>query len=204
MQNLTPYDIERFWSKVDRRSDTECWPWKAGLHSAGYGAFAVRMTGGGFTTKPAHQIAARLAHGPSEGRYVLHSCDNRVCCNPRHLRYGTQHDNVRDAMARNRHVPPPPPKGNPNPPRGEAVWNHSLTEQKVREIWSLHLSGKTISQIAEAVGAAKHSVHDVCRGRSWRHLSDAPSLETLRKGGVRRGYNQFSELTFVRGAEGRK
>lgn len=186
MQNLTPYDVERFWSKVDRKSDDECWPWVAGLHSAGYGAFAVRMAGGGFKTKPAHQVAAHIAFGPAEGRYVLHSCDNRVCCNPRHLRYGTQHDNVRDAMARNRHVPPPPSKGNPNPPKGEAVWNQSLTETEAREIWRRHFAGENMSQISAAMGHPVHVINDVCRGRSWQHLPDAPTPAQLKKGGVRR------------------
>ena len=186
MQNLTHSDIDRFWSKVDRRTDDECWPWLAGLHSAGYGAFGVHMPGGGMRMKPAHQIAARIAYGPANGRYVLHSCDNRVCCNPKHLRYGTQLDNVRDAMARNRHVNPPKSKGNPNPPKGEAVWNQTLTEPQVRQIWSMHLARQNHSDISAALGVPSHVINDVCRGRSWRHLVGAPSVAELKAGGVRR------------------
>ena len=37
--------------------------------------------------------------------YVLHSCDNRRCCNPLHLRQGTPWDNSRDMLLRGRHVP---------------------------------------------------------------------------------------------------
>ena len=136
--------------------------------------------------KPAHQIAARIAYGPADGRYVLHSCDNRLCCNPRHLRYGSQLDNVRDAIARKRHVNPPLPKGNPNPPKGEAVWNQTLTEAAAREIWRLHFSGQNATQISEAVGHPVHVVYDVCRGRSWQHLPDAPTPAELKRGGVRR------------------
>ena len=30
---------ERFWAKVDRRSNEECWEWKAGRNTFGYGVF---------------------------------------------------------------------------------------------------------------------------------------------------------------------
>ena len=34
--------------------------------------------------------------------YVLHSCDNKVCINPEHLRLGTQQDNAKDRVSRDR------------------------------------------------------------------------------------------------------
>jgi len=37
-----------------------------------------------------------------EGKLVLHSCDNRVCVNPDHLRLGTHRDNVSDMDKRGR------------------------------------------------------------------------------------------------------
>ncbi len=159
----------------------------------------MRMPGGGFLMKPAHQFAALLEIGPSNGRYVLHSCDNRICCNPAHLRYGTQRDNVHDAISRQRHVNPPPPKGNPNPPRGDAVWNQTLTEPEVREVWRLHLSGQNTTQISEAVGHPVHVVADACRGRSWRHLPDAPSIEALKAGGVRRDKLTPEDVETIKG-----
>jgi hypothetical protein len=36
------------------------------------------------------------------GMYVLHSCDNRACCNPEHLRLGTHEENMRDRAERAR------------------------------------------------------------------------------------------------------
>ena len=39
---------------------------------------------------------------------ALHSCpggDNPACCNPRHLRWGSKGDNLRDAMARGQFAP---------------------------------------------------------------------------------------------------
>jgi len=37
-----------------------------------------------------------------EGMYILHSCDNKKCLNPAHLRVGDQQENMDDAKERNR------------------------------------------------------------------------------------------------------
>lgn len=180
----------RFWRRVEKKTQDECWPWTGGKNSAGYGVYYAAPRTPVLATRYACSLAS--GHMPPRKTYCLHSCDNPACCNPRHLRWGTPTDNVRDAMARKRHRNPPPPKGNPNPPKGAAVWNQTLTEAKVREIWRLHLAGRNTSQIAAEVDAKQYTVADVCRGRSWRHLTDAPSLDSLKAGGARRGVNQFS------------
>jgi hypothetical protein len=47
-------------------------------------------------------VACFLAHGDSDGRYCLHSCGNRACCNPSHLRWGTPAENMQDRVIDNR------------------------------------------------------------------------------------------------------
>lgn len=136
-------------------------------------------------------LEMKLGHEIPDGMLAIHSCDNPRCVNPAHLRPGTHLDNTQDAIERGRHKNPPPPNGNPNPPKGAAVWNASLDEPTVREIWRLHFAGRNATQIGEAVGHPAHVVFDVCRGRSWRHLPDAPTLQALKAGGVRR--NKLSD-----------
>ncbi len=93
---------ERFWAKVDSRSPHECWEWQAGRHSRGYGIFYLT----GHTQILAHRLALALATGTiPEGAYALHSCDNPPCCNPNHLRWGTQAENMHDAASRGRARP---------------------------------------------------------------------------------------------------
>lgn len=85
-----------------------CWPFM-GFRHKGYG----RMQGGqrGAPMMFAHRIAYELANGPIEGhvhhdeeneKVVMHTCDNPPCCNPKHLRLGTDADNTADKVAKGR------------------------------------------------------------------------------------------------------
>lgn len=97
------YRIERSefgvpFTEVDHAA---CWVW-AGQHSHnGYGFLCVE----GKKVK-AHRLAYRLERGrwPDRGRVIAHSCDNRLCVNPRHLRAATHSSNMRDAKKRKRLV----------------------------------------------------------------------------------------------------
>jgi hypothetical protein len=93
----------RFWAKVDRRSDNECWPWLGDLGTRGYGQINVDGKNVG-----AHRIAHWLATGEEIVGFIVRHfvCDNPPCCNPAHLKRGTQKDNVQDAIRKGRHVHP--------------------------------------------------------------------------------------------------
>jgi hypothetical protein len=200
MFNLTEKDRTRFWDKIQVGTEDECWPWIArSLTVNGYGSFKHTNEKNSPKAIVASRIACYLGHGDPlyNGAFALHSCDNPLCCNPKHLRWGDQKDNVRDAITRGRHSKPPTNytgRHTGKMPKGEEVTTSSLTEPIVREVWRLHMTGKyNIKQISEMTGANPYPVADLCRGKSWRHLPDAPSIEALKTGGVRRGFNQFSK-----------
>lgn len=91
---------DRFWAKVDKSAGgSGCWVWTAARGVKGYGC--LRVAG---RTRTASRLAYELEHGAVLGprEYVLHSCDNRACVNPAHLRVGTASDNTRDAFERKR------------------------------------------------------------------------------------------------------
>ena len=90
---------DKFWEKVDVKSDSECWLWKGSVDRKGYGKF-----GNKYKTEISSRVAYKLAYGKLEhGESVLHACDNPPCCNPSHLFKGTQQDNVNDMIRKGRH-----------------------------------------------------------------------------------------------------
>lgn len=79
VRNARASDSERFWSKVDKSG--ACWQW-TGASTRGYGAF--RLRGG---ARLAHRVSYTWARGPiPDGMEVDHTCFNRGCVNPDHLR----------------------------------------------------------------------------------------------------------------------
>ena len=92
-------ELRRFWAKVSIGQPDECWTWKAGKASIGYGTFCVdgRMV-------YAHRYSLELVNGPiPAGMLACHTCDNPPCVNPAHLWVGTHRDNIRDAIFKGRH-----------------------------------------------------------------------------------------------------
>jgi hypothetical protein len=89
--------IDKFWNQVDRLHPHDCWNWTGHCNPVtGYGYFSNRKY------MSSHRMAYELTYGKiPEGMCILHSCDNPKCCNPAHLRVGTQQDNVDDREERN-------------------------------------------------------------------------------------------------------
>jgi hypothetical protein len=84
------YLSKSFWTKVDIRSENECWPWKLSTGSHGYG-----QTWDKITVRVAHRCAWELTYGRIPvGLTIDHLCRNRRCCNPQHLRLLTNLENA--------------------------------------------------------------------------------------------------------------
>jgi hypothetical protein len=76
---------EKFWTKVDRRGPTECWPWIGARESNGYGQLQMKSNK---RTRylMAHRVAYELQIGRiPDGLVIDHLCRNRVCVNASHL-----------------------------------------------------------------------------------------------------------------------
>lgn len=83
-----PTDEERFWAKVNKTAT--CWLWTATKLPAGYGQ--CRWNGG---MRTAHRVSYEVAYGPIPTGLVLdHTCYDRACVNPLHLRAVTHKQNM--------------------------------------------------------------------------------------------------------------
>jgi len=72
---------ERFWEKVNICGDDECWNWLAYKDQNNSGTFEI-----GRRSYLAHRVAWELTNGNiPKGLNLLHKCDNKLCCNPKHL-----------------------------------------------------------------------------------------------------------------------
>jgi hypothetical protein len=78
---------ECFWSKVAKSTPDACWLWISTLRPSGYGCFAERINGKRVNLY-AHKVAFELANDVKleQGVSVEHTCNNRACCNPSHLK----------------------------------------------------------------------------------------------------------------------
>lgn len=87
---------KRFWSKVKKsKSKKGCWLWTGREREDGYGI--------GPRGEAAHRVAYELTKGLiPKGLFVCHTCDNRPCVRPDHLKLGTNYENQLQAFQRGR------------------------------------------------------------------------------------------------------
>lgn len=141
-----------FWERVDKSGGpSACWPWTGRISKNGYGRVKARRR-----TIGAHRYALMITDGepPEHKPFACHSCDNRPCCNPAHLRWGSAKENSQDAVERGR-------------ARGGVV------KIDREQVIALHRAGLSSKQIGQHVGAHPASV--------WRVLKaiDSATLRAL-------------------------
>jgi hypothetical protein len=159
---VKPDTISRFWSRVDVRSENECWEWRAGRNPEGYGKFKVpelRLNAFG-----AHRVSYMLHYGefPEQGLVVRHKCDNPGCVNPHHLEPGTHAENANDKKARGR--------TKNGDQRGSANGAAKLTEEHVSVIRLRIAQGETNKDIARDYRVTHAMISRIRLGKAWPHV----------------------------------
>jgi hypothetical protein len=129
----------------------ECLLWPYGK-SSGYGELHIDGK-----PKGAHAVVCERVHGPAPriGLEAAHSCGNRDCVNPRHLRWATRRQNAEDKILHGRSM------------RGELHPNAKLTRVRVREIRASPLSTR---ELAAQYGVRQITVRAIRRRWRWEWL----------------------------------
>lgn len=83
-----------------RKSESGCWIWQKSCNSSGYGQLTVNKK---YWTAHRYAYTAFIGKIP-DGMIIRHLCHNTMCCNPRHLKVGTQAENYKDSLKEYRRV----------------------------------------------------------------------------------------------------
>jgi len=149
--------FKRIIDKIDF-DKKECWIWKGSKNKQQYGTFFD-----GKKTSLAHRLIYSLFINKdiSETTQVCHKCDNPSCVNPYHLFLGTQLDNVKDMIQKNRN----------HRPKGEKNHKAKLTEKEVLSIRAEYIPHVTTNaELGRKYGVTGESIHAIITRKSWKHI----------------------------------
>lgn len=137
------------WLRVQRslkKRKSGCWEFTGAKSSSGYGS--LKVWGRAFV---AHRVACEAVHGPApEGKpLALHSCSNKLCCNPAHLRWGTQKENMGEADDRGE--------------RKRKLSPEIAAACREAHVWE----GATCRSLAEKHGVTFQNMFLTLRGKQW-------------------------------------
>lgn len=128
-------------------SSCGCMEWQGGLSANGYSNIKH-----GNKNWTGHRLVAFLATGVL-GEVAMHSCDNRKCLNPSHIKWASQKDNLRDMTFKNRC-----PK---------AV----LKSDQIIEIRTAYAAGCTQKELSNRFGVSQSNISAIVLGKAWKLAS---------------------------------
>ena len=137
-----------------------CWEWQASKTASGYGITREPVTQ---RQIGAHRLAWMLSTGDDVyPAVVMHTCDNTSCCNPNHLRAGTQKDNMQDMHRKDRWVYAPRNQS------GERNPFAKLSDDDVKQMRELYTRGVTQADLVRKFNATRQNVSLIVRNKSRR------------------------------------
>jgi DNA-binding XRE family transcriptional regulator len=145
------------------------------------------LKGNGYPTIQINKIRRRISNIVYEnnfekipkGMVICHSCDTPACINSAHLFLGSNADNTRDKVKKNRQ----------SRLKGEKNKNSKINETTVKEI---RLSKDSAKILAKKYGVGRSQITRIRNGDSWGHIKE----NILKKGENHRGEkNSQAKLT---------
>jgi hypothetical protein len=145
--------LSYFESKIDKK---ECWIWKSSKDKNGYGIVGLKEKRNVHKWK-AHRLSYLLYNGEyNPDLWVLHTCDNPSCVNPKHLFLGTTQDNTDDRHTKGRSA------------KGEVIGNSKLTEKDIFDIRKRENEPRQL--VANEYGVSRNTISRIINKATWGHL----------------------------------
>lgn len=152
--------VKRLLKNIHTTTLYDCWEWVGSPNFYGYGE--IRISG---KTYKAHRIAYQFFYEDDDidDKVVMHICDNPKCCNPLHLKLGTQLDNINDMCSKHRN------RGRGYP--GEDCGKHKLSNKQVLEIRNKYKTGLFSQRmLAKEYKVSQPNIKDILKRRTWKHI----------------------------------
>ena len=159
---ITQQDVDRFWTKVDVQGEDDCWQWQLTKTTTGYGLFAA-----GGTLHRCSRFAYQHRNGVlnsyhlPKGMRITNKCENKMCCNPKHMKQFT-HQDVFDKMRTEGKIVV-----------GSKHRMSKLQEVDIQRIRARYQKGCAIhglAAIAKDYDVTQGCIRDIIIRKTWRHV----------------------------------
>jgi hypothetical protein len=144
----------RFWGRVNKDGLNGCWIFLGCLDGWGYGDISYQGK-----HIQAHRLAWKLLRGDPGELDVLHQCNNPPCCNPDHMRLGTDQDNSDDRMKAGTHYSKLSP---------DDVL--AIRAAPVRRLQKRVANG-AYRELAQKYGVSEKQIWTIRAGKQWKHIA---------------------------------
>lgn len=173
---MHPKYVFRFFSYIDRNAPGGCWEWTGACDSQKRGVYRAPGPDGTPVCNKAYRFCWYIVTGEWPKQSLLHSCDNPLCCNPEHLREGSDQDNSDDKVSRGRTC------------HGAKHHRARLTDSSVKLIRGMLSAGWTQDAVAAHFGTTRGPIKAIALGITWRHVIGATApdgpVPARKKGGL--------------------
>lgn len=139
----------------------ECMLWKGAKSTAGYPFCSAWGKQWNTHRLILYITTGWMPLGRDHKTVVMHSCDRPSCINPKHLSWGTQKENIQDAIAKGRyrhHI-------------GERNYGAKLTLEQVQEIRDIFSQGNhygLTAELSERYGVHRTTIQRIRLNLKWK------------------------------------
>jgi hypothetical protein len=151
------FDQVNYQGRIVRPDLGHCFDW-LGPRSHVYGGFKFEFKGRVFTYTHQYVYALKTGLMPPTRKdwpeVLKHECDNTLCCNPDHIRRGTQTDNLKEMWA-----------------RGRGKKGRTLTEADVWEILESSRRGEAVPALSKRFDVHQMHIYGIRGGRYYYEIN---------------------------------